>query len=547
MKIRALKMPWPRQGLSRNGMIALAAAYVLLALNWPVFGAARDAVRAMSPFPWGFVLTLPLFLYCLLLLLFNLLALPVIGRAVLAGLIVLSAAASYAGLSYGVVFDYGMIENVFQTHYGEAASYFNTSSATWVLVLGLAPALWLLRVKEKRPGPRAWIASFLTLTLAGSAGVAIIAGGFYQDYAVIGRNNRQLKRHIIPTEMVWNSYRYVNRQLLAPAGPRQQLGLDATHDRNTPPRLVVMMLGETARSASVARTGYTRDTNPYTAGLPGIVFRDTLSCGTATARSVPCMFSFMGMDHYDADDARSQDNVLDVIARAGTRVTWIDNDGGCKGVCQQVETLNLPADSEDPLCNGESCYDEILLRHLAVTLAGPSDQNRLVVLHMIGSHGPTYYQRYPASHRLFQPDCPRGDIQNCTAQELVNTYDNTIAYTDYVLSRVIELLGQQADSYATAMLYMSDHGESLGENGVYLHGLPDVMAPDLQKHVPTLAWLSPGMITSLNLAPSLTCRFDGNEQKVSHDFLPHTLLGLTGTRTALYRPELDLLNRCDPA
>jgi len=374
-------------------------------------------------------------------------------------------------------------------------------------------------------------------------GITVIAGAFYEEYAVIGRNNRELKSYIVPTQMGWSSYRYAKKNLFNSPHPHESIGLDAHHSASNKARLVVMVLGETARSQNFAYSGYKRDTNPFTTAIPGMQFLEALSCGTATAVSVPCMFSSMDKEHYDSDHAKYQDNVLDVINRGGTQVTWIDNDGGCKGICNRVTTIQITPSPDDPLCTDQSCYDEALLRELDVQLADDSGQDRLIVLHMIGSHGPTYFQRYPASHRAFSPDCPRSDIQNCSAEALVNTYDNTIAYTDYILAGVVDRLKAVESRYISSMLYMSDHGESLGEGGVYLHGLPYFLAPEEQTHVPTLIWLSDDMDRSLG-ERELCLQAEAGQSPYTQDYLFHSLLRLTGTDTSVYRPELDIFNHC---
>ena len=374
-------------------------------------------------------------------------------------------------------------------------------------------------------------------------GISVIAGAFYEEYAVIGRNNRQLKSYIIPTQMGWSGYRYAKKNLFAAPHIHESIGLDSHHARLTKARLVVMVLGETARSQSFVYSGYERNTNPYTTAIPGMQFMETLSCGTATAVSVPCMFSSMDKAHYDADQAGYQDNVLDVINRGGTQVTWIDNDGGCKGICNRMKTIQITPSADDPLCTDQSCYDEVLLRELDAQLADDSDEDRLIVLHTIGSHGPTYFQRYPVSHREFSPDCPRSDIQNCSTQALVNTYDNTIAYTDYILAGVVDRLKALESRYTTSMMYMSDHGESLGESGIYLHGLPYFLAPEEQTHVPTLIWLSDDMNQSLSVH-DLCLQAVAGQAPYTQDYLFHSLLRLTGTETSIYMPELDIFNHC---
>lgn len=146
--------------------------------------------------------------------------------------------------------------------------------------------------------------------------------------------------------------------------------------------------------------------------------------------------------------------------------------------------LNLPGQ-----CIDGECYDDVLFHGLEEYINNLQGDG-VIVLHTIGSHGPTYYNRYPPQFKKFTPTCDTNEIQTCSQQQLVNTYDNTILYVDYIVDKAINILKAHQDNFTTSLVYLSDHGESLGENGVYLHGLPYSIAPETQKHVPMLLWLS---------------------------------------------------------
>jgi lipid A ethanolaminephosphotransferase len=300
----------------------------------------------------------------------------------------------------------------------------------------------------------------------------------------------------------------------------------------------VLIVGETARAQSFSLGNYPKLTNSYTPSLGVKYFSDVSSCGTATAVSVPCMFSRLNRQQFDQRLAQSQENVLDIIHRAGVDVLWLDNNSSCKGVCARVENINIPTNSNQPLCDGQFCYDEVLVQQLNARLNTHQAENSLIILHMIGSHGPTYYRRYPPNQRPFMPDCARSDIQNCTKIELQNSYDNTINYTDYILSRVIQVLQQQTTANIN-MLYISDHGESLGENGLYLHGFPYRLAPKEQTQVPLIYWSNKLTNKGFN-----DCVNQQLAMPFSHDNIFDTLLGLTQVKTKLYQPELDILTPC---
>ncbi|WP_394698886.1 phosphoethanolamine transferase [uncultured Tolumonas sp.] len=532
--------------LKSQYLTLLLASYFTLILNYPFFRESWKVLNSIENVKTGFIISIPLFVLFALNILFSLFTIKYLSKPIFIALVLTSSLVAYAGLTYGTVFDYGMIKNSAQTNMSEASSYLNPSLIICFLLTGIIPAFLIARTKIiYRPLLKEVLTKFAVISLS-LLGLLIIAFFYYQDYASVGRNNKFLQKYIVPTQYTWSGYKYVKETYFTTPLVYQQLGLDAK--KNVPPtvtkpQMTVMVLGETARAMNYQYNGYSRDTNRFTAPDGLISFRHVSSCGTATAVSVPCMFSFMGRKNYDESRAETQDNVLDVIHRAGLNVQWIDNDSGCKGVCARVPTLNIDIKTKSPLCDGTYCFDEIMLPELKRLLAEAKGKDTLIALHLIGSHGPTYYRRYPASHRIFTPDCERSDIQNCSHDELVNTYDNTIAYTDYMLSQVIALLKANSSEYNTSMLYMSDHGESLGEKGLYLHGTPYALAPEEQTHVPGLLWLSDNYAKEKQIDTDCL-RKEAQSKQVSQDYLSHSLLSLTGVATSTYKPELDLISGC---
>jgi lipid A ethanolaminephosphotransferase len=309
------------------------------------------------------------------------------------------------------------------------------------------------------------------------------------------------------------------------------------------PRVLVLVLGETARAANFSLLGYPRNTNPQLAGLDVVAFGGVSSCGTATEVSVPCMFSPYGRADYDERRIRQSEGLLDVLVHAGYAVKWRDNQSGCKGVCRGagVDYRKLDATFAPELCDADECFDEILVKSLDEELATVRG-NTVVVLHMMGNHGPAYYRRYPQAFRQFRPDCQTATLRDCDRAEVVNAYDNAILYTDHVLAEMVESLREHSADVDGALLYVSDHGESLGESGLYLHGIPYAIAPDLQTHVPMIAWVSDGFATTAGLARN--CMRQAADLPASHDNLFDTVLGLMTVETVAYRPDRDLLHAC---
>jgi lipid A ethanolaminephosphotransferase len=248
-----------------------------------------------------------------------------------------------------------------------------------------------------------------------------------------------------------------------------------------------------------------------------------------------------GRRHYDEDAIRGSESLLHVLQHAGLKVVWRDNQSGCKGVCDGVEVQRPDPAASPDLCDGDRCLDEALLQG-AEGLLRDTHGNLVLVLHELGNHGPAYYKRYPAEFRRFTPTCDTDDLSRCSREEVANSYDNAVLYTDHVLARTIDMLKSQQAHYDTALLYVSDHGESIGEKGLFLHGMPYAIAPSEQTKVPMVMWFSPGYAKSFGL--DLACLQQRARQPASHDNVFHSVLGLLDVRTAVRDPSLDLSASC---
>ena len=462
--------------------------------------------------------------------------------------LILSAVISYAMRTYGIVFDKTMILNIAETNPHEAGSYLNLPLIAWCVGLGVVPALLLYMTEIVYPPLRRSVLQKTASVGVSLAVIAVIAVFCFQDYASFIRNNPMLRKEIVPTYAMDGVLSYFKKYVFVKPLPYSHIGLDAMQkdpDIGHKKELVVLVVGETQRSMNYELNGYNRPTNSFTKQEGVTSFPHVTSCGTATAVSVPCMFSNLTQAQYDKDKSLSRDNLLDIVKRSGVSVLWLDNDSGCKDVCRNVESVDLREKyKHDPeQCVGDGCHDSIVLAEFAQRLKTLPDTTGLVVLHIMGSHGPTYFNRYPASHRYFTPDCQRSDIQNCTHEELINTYDNTIRYSDYILASIIKLLKDDSANRNSALLFMSDHGESLGEKGIYLHGMPYAVAPDEQTHVPFLSWMSDGF--AKDRALDQACIDHTLTRKTySHDNLFHTVLGLLAIHADAYRADLDVFAPC---
>ncbi|WP_434763568.1 phosphoethanolamine transferase [Vibrio fortis] len=532
--------------LSLNTLPFLLAIYYVVIVNVPLTRELFNLISASQSESTGFILSIPVFFFAAFLFIFHLFNWPKFARWFFIALLLSSSLVSYAMFNYGILVDYGMVENVFETNSHEAGSYISAYSILWFVLMGGVPAALLACTTLKIQSWRHFL-TWKAVSLVGSLlVVALVAAFFYKDYVSFGRNHSYIKKMIIPTEYVAATTKYINNTYIKEPIPYKQLGLDATlkptQTGDQKPTLVAFVLGETARVYNYQYHGYDKATNAHTKPHNPIFFQNVQSCGTATAVSVPCMFSNMNRSNYSKEIAYNQDNVVDIMARAGIHSIWREHDGGDKSVAHHIKEMTLTPQDSDPLCNNEVCYDTAMIETFTQDTADLKRDN-ILFYHISGSHGPTYFERYPEEHRKFVPDCPRADIENCTNEEVVNSYDNTILYTDFFLSELIDNLKSLEDQYNVALIYISDHGESLGENGIYLHGMPYSLAPKEQTHVPMMVWMSDGFAEQKGI--NQTClRKAAKEQNFSHDNLFDSLLGIMDVETSEYRENQDIFAPC---
>ncbi len=524
---------------SANAFIVLIACYYCLVINIPFIQGSFSAITSLASFSWLFLFSVPLLLLCLLIIFFSLVSVRWLLKPINYILLIISSAVLYGSLNYGVVFDYSMIQNTFETDSSEAMSYLNPQLVCFLLLFCALPIFILSKVKIQFARPHQEAISRIKLIVGCCSLIALVVVNFYADFAATGRNNRILKKELIPFQYLSSGYKYMRDQLLYTNIEFKNIDAAPTLIAPNTTSVTVIVVGETARAENFAYQGYKRNTNPYTQKHNVTYFNNVASCGTATAVSVPCMFSLQTQDNFDRLAADNQQNLVDLAQQAGSEVLWVDNNSGCKNVCTRVVNIDIPT-TPSALCDGKYCFDKALLAPLKRKLANLNQANTVIVLHMMGSHGPTYFKRYPEKFKQFTPTCDRSDIQNCSLDELVNTYDNTIAYSDFVNAQVIEQLKALPNNIDKQFLYVSDHGESLGEAGAYLHGFPYSFAPSTQTHVPLYIWAD-----EHNQRITNTCLANLDTRAArSHNNIFHTLLNLIGIKSKTYQASLDLLASC---
>jgi len=486
---------------------------------------------------------------------FSLLAWRIAVKPLLSLMLLMTAPLAYFIGSYGVVIDSTMITNALQTDLRETRDLLAWGLLLHVLLLAVVPLLWLWRQPVSRTAwlkRLGWNLLAVALALVLGAGLAALKTA---ELASTLRNHKVLTKMVSPVNAIWASVALAAQKQHAPKGPPEVVAADATlvpRAAGVKPPLVMLVVGETARSENFSLNGYDKPTNPELSHLPVLSYREVSSCGTSTAASLPCMFSHLGREVY-VDKPIHQETLLDVLQRAGLAVLWLDNQSGCKGVCERVPNVQAinPARADHPLpaglCGSDGeCLDEAMLHDLDARIAALDPQRVargvVLVLHQMGSHGPAYYKRTPDNHKPFLPECRSSALQQCPVEEVRNGYDNSIAYTDHVLAQAIGWLGQQEARFQPSLLYVSDHGESLGENNLFLHGMPYALAPRQQKHVPLILWLPPATRDAQHLDSN--CLSARRDAPMSHDGLFHTVLSLSGVQTRVYRKDWDWVGAC---
>ena len=526
-------------------VLLVASAFFGLAANRPFFAAALRGHDAGEPATWAFVAAVTALLVAVHFILMALVCNRWTLKVVLAPLIVATALTSYFMARYGVFFDAAMVRNVLHTHVAEARELLAPALLPHLALYAIAPLVLLWRVRVVHtPLPRAALTRVAWLLAALVVGVVALLVVF-QPFASLMRNHREARYLITPGNVVVSLISVLGRETRAAATPRQSIGTDARPGPSwalrRKPLLLVLVVGETARAANWGLNGYARQTTPQLTAMPVINFPHVTSCGTNTEVSLPCMFAPHGRRDYDEARIRGSESLLHVLSRAGVAVHWRDNQSGCKGVCDGLSNDSVQALNAPGLCHNGQCLDEGLLQGLEARLA-TAQGTQLLVLHQLGNHGPPYFRRYPPPFARFVPACNHDDLALCSRQEIVNAYDNALLYTDHVLGQLITQLSAHADGVDSMLLYVSDHGESLGEGGLFLHGMPYAIAPDVQTQVPMLMWLSSGTPGSIGVdAP---CLRHQASKDLTHDHLFHTVLGLLDVRTALYEPRWDFSADC---
>ena len=523
--------------LTTNQLVILVSLHLGLFYNFAFFHGLFNV------YPLSLDNTLPLISVSALFFVFNVLLLTLVSaryviKPVLILLILLSSLAAACMDSYGIIIDDQMLVNIVSTNMKESMDLLNLRVITYFLFLGILPAIFIYKANITTSSFKASVLSRIKLS-AVCLGIVIIllllSGKFYASFF---REHKTIRSYANPTYYIYSVGKFISARLAQHNATLQMIGTDAKTSTGDQDReLIILVLGETARADRFSLNGYQHETNPLLKRETVLSFTNVHSCGTSTAVSVPCIFSVHGQ--VGSGNEQASENLLDVLHHAGISILWRDNNSDSKGVALRVPYESFRQPDKNPVCNPE-CRDEGMLSGLQEYIDRHDKGDILIVLHQMGNHGPAYFKRYPKEFEKFTPVCNTSELKNCTTEQINNTYDNAILYTDYFLSKVIGLLKKNDNEFETAMIYVSDHGESLGEGGIYLHGMPKFLAPEAQTHIPAIIWFGKNYhIDSESLKGKITAEF-------THDHVFHTMLGLFEVESSVYKRDMDIL-RADPS
>ncbi len=498
--------------------IVMTFAYNLVLLEY-----VNQNTNVWSTSGIGILLSTVVIVFIFSYTIFSLLAFisPTVLKIFLVIITVLNASAIYYMSNYQVVLDRTMMGNIFNTRYSESIELLTVSLVFPIIMLGLMPACFVALIKIKQVD---------RVKILGNASIALVISGAFlytnsTSWLWIDKHASVLGGKILPWSYIINSGRYYSSINRTTDG---QKALPDGHFLNNNKTVFVLVIGETARAANFSLYGYSKLTNPKLAEQSNLlVLNNTKSCTTYTTGSLACILA-------PSDQYLDFEALPTYLARHGVDVQWRTNNWGEPPIkaTSYTEAVELRAD-----CVGEGCkLDEVLLTNLINAIDSSDKQKIFVVLHTKGSHGPSYYSRYTKEFNQFTPVCRDEEISKCSPEELINAYDNTLLYTDHFLTTLIMELQTLAKT-SSAMMYISDHGESLGEHGLYLHGTPYSFAPDYQKDIPFLFWASDTFLDTRNL------KLKNLNQANSHNQFNvfHTVLGALSLESSIYDSTLDVL------
>lgn len=513
-------------GLRTSTFVLLLCAVNLVIYQIPLYRYAIDQLQLPSLNAIRVLITLTLIIITISVALLSIISIltPFLLKPICIVFALVNSIALYFMMQYNVILDRDMMGNVLNTRSEESTEFLHYKLILFIALLGVIPA-WLIGKITIGKTNRLRILANAVISLVAMVIVIYLNS---VTWLWFDKHSKQLGGQILPWSYVINitrAYVHENKR------PEKLQPLPPATITNSEKTIFLLVIGETARANNFKYYGYHRDTNPKLRALGATALANATACSTYTTASIYCMLSHTGKK------SGAFEVLPNYLQRHDIDVIWRSNNWGEPPLTVSVyEKAGSLKDS----CVGEYCdADDLLLVNLNERIDEAKSDKVLVVVHVKGSHGPSYHTRYPDNFNVFLPVCKSVELNKCSQNSLINAYDNTILYTDDFLSRTINLLKTYKDT-STVLLYASDHGESLGEFGVYLHGTPYSIAPDVQKDIPFIVWMSDTFIQAKSIDSSaLQVRSDGH----SHSHIFHSVMGALDVKSDIYIPELDLFNQ----
>jgi lipid A ethanolaminephosphotransferase len=509
--------------MTASRFVLLFSAFNTVLFNLAVYRYLNASLDLLSWSGISIVATITALIYLLNITALSLTTLigPWLSKAFLVITALVNAAALYYMNTFQVVLDLTMIGNIFNTRVSESSELlYSATLYGHILLFGAVAAFFVLRTHVTKVNRLRVLVNFAVVAVAAVTLILINSS----SWIWISAHRNMVRGKILPWSYVINTARFAAEKYETPAEITLLPGGEFADDSKT---IVVLVIGESARAQNFSLYGYPKDTNPYLENMDVLTFDTTNSCATYTVAGIACILGAR-------EDSSNEENLPSYLTRLGADVIWRTNNWGEANVnvAEYKTESDIVAECEPSTCD----LDENLLIGLKERIESSDKEKIFVVLHAKGSHGPSYYARYSPESEVFTPVCRRDEVSKCVPEEFMNAYDNTIVYTDYFLHETIDLL-KSFDDAQTMMVFISDHGESLGEGGMYLHGIPYMFAPEYQTTIPFIIWRSDAMIERQSVA-NQEIRQSGQFSQAN---IFHTVIGAFGVESEIYDSGLDVI------
>lgn len=502
-----------RKNVKLTVVALILSIFTLIAYHIPFFRYVAENIEHGANGVFIFIsliflmLALNFFFYYLVLFLGR-----IVGKSILAFLFIANSIALYFINTYDAYITSKMMGNVFNTRYSEASGFFSPTIFLYILLVGVIPCLYIF-LQHVDYGK--WKRFFINI--GSSLGVVLLIALINMaNWTWIDKNSTILGSLLMPWSYTVNSIRFLSSEHNK---NREEILLPDASINSDRKDVCVLIIGESARRMNFSLYGYERQTNP-------LLEKDSVtalyaeSAATYTTAGVKAI-----LDHKET--GKLYEILPNYLNRNGIDVTWRTSNWGEPPL--HINKIFTVDSLSRQFPEADKRYDEILFKGLADSIRNSTKNKLLIVVHTSTSHGPTYNLKYPKQFEKFKPVCTTVEMSKADTKELINAYDNTILYTDYLVHNVIDSLKNIPD-WRSCVMFVSDHGESLGEGNLYMHGVPMSMAPKVQTEIPFIVWTSD---STLKIDPSI---------KATQYHVFHSILNFLDINSPVYNPDFDIFS-----